>query len=273
MKYPIECICKNKDYKKIFSGYFNRLDAKDYYFEILKCTNCGLKKTYPSPDISNIMNGCNIAFMQNTEEWEKKDTWSAGIARLAKKYVSGGNFLDIGCFTGRLVEAAEHMGFNPYGVEVNKTAVEYAKEKDRNVYLGTVEEAGFKNNFFSCIVMNHVLEHLPNPINCIKEINRILQKDGILIIRVPAYDSIMRVIMRQNWMALMPHAHFFHYTKKTLNFIIISNSDLKIISMQQRGNTEPFANTSLKDRIKYLIVKFASFINKGDEIELIYRKI
>lgn len=43
----------------------------------------------------------------------------------------------------------------------------------------------FKDNSASIIRMHHVIEHLDNPVRCIEECHRILQKGGVLDIRVP----------------------------------------------------------------------------------------
>jgi len=63
------------------------------------------------------------------------------------------------------------------------------KEKPEN-YIGMVKgdimkETVFPNNFFNTIVMSGVLEHLENPTKALKECNRILKKNGRLILEVP----------------------------------------------------------------------------------------
>lgn len=46
----------------------------------------------------------------------------------------------------------------------------------------------FNDNSFSLIEANHVLEHLENPFDVMKEIYRILRPDGKVIIRVPHFS-------------------------------------------------------------------------------------
>ena len=46
----------------------------------------------------------------------------------------------------------------------------------------------FKDNSFSLIEADHVLEHLENPIRVMKELHRILEPGGKLIIRVPHFS-------------------------------------------------------------------------------------
>ncbi len=48
----------------------------------------------------------------------------------------------------------------------------------------------FKNNSFDVILCNHVLEHVQDDKKAIKEINRVMKKDGFSILQVPFYYPI-----------------------------------------------------------------------------------
>ncbi|OGI15852.1 hypothetical protein A3K63_00625 [Candidatus Micrarchaeota archaeon RBG_16_49_10] len=48
----------------------------------------------------------------------------------------------------------------------------------------------FKKGEFDLVVMDYILEHVNDKINCIKEIRRILKKTGLVKIRVPHYSSV-----------------------------------------------------------------------------------
>jgi ubiquinone/menaquinone biosynthesis C-methylase UbiE len=43
----------------------------------------------------------------------------------------------------------------------------------------------FEDNYFDLIICNHVLEHIPNDIDAMKEIYRVLKKGGEAILQVP----------------------------------------------------------------------------------------
>ena len=61
----------------------------------------------------------------------------------------------------------------------------------------------FKDKSVDIVHMSHVLEHLDEPENCLKEIYRILKKDGIFICKVPHYSSATTV-------SFLQHKHFFN---------------------------------------------------------------
>jgi 2-polyprenyl-3-methyl-5-hydroxy-6-metoxy-1,4-benzoquinol methylase len=66
----------------------------------------------------------------------------------------------------------------------------------KNEYVGNINNQSvyeITNNKFNFIIANHVIEHLPNPINAIKNICDALLNDGILVISIPdkrnSYDK------------------------------------------------------------------------------------
>lgn len=77
--------------------------------------------------------------------------------------------LEVGCNTGMQLRGLQKMGFkNLYGIEIQKYAVEKAKEftKGINIVEGNGLDIPFKNNFFDLVFTNGLLihispEHLP----------------------------------------------------------------------------------------------------------------
>lgn len=59
------------------------------------------------------------------------------------------------------------------------------KEVDHIIDLNATGLANFKDNSLDFVVINHVMEHLVNPINVIKELHRVLKNKGKLSIAIP----------------------------------------------------------------------------------------
>ena len=53
-----------------------------------------------------------------------------------------------------------------------------------------IHKMPFKENSFDFILCNHVLEHVENDINALKEIKRVLKKNAKGIVQVPFYNPI-----------------------------------------------------------------------------------
>jgi len=95
--------------------------------------------------------------------------------------VIGEKVLDAGCGYG------EFLNYNPrkldvHGVDVKKSKHKKIKQCDLN------KKIPFENNTFDTVTAFHVLEHLKEPEMAIKEFNRVLKKDGRLVLSVPSHS-------------------------------------------------------------------------------------
>ena len=101
-----------------------------------------------------------------------------------KKY-DNCKLLDIGCGTeARLLKAIEQ--YISYGVGVDFKPPELKTKKLETIKLTIENKLPFENESFDIVTMLAVIEHLSYPEDILKEINRILKKDGILLITVPS---------------------------------------------------------------------------------------
>ena len=158
-------------------------------------------------------------------------------ARLKKisRYVEKGNILDIGCGFGDFLLTARKAGWTPYGVEVAEYMAEYAKSVGLNVFHGTLEEAKYEDDFFSAITMLDVIEHLPDPLNTMKECGRILKKGGVLVVRTPAVDSIYRHLLGKKWYFGLRHLNYFSKDTMTKMADVAGLKKLKIFYGEDVG--------------------------------------
>lgn len=112
---------------------------------------------------------------------------------LSKKYLKNSDvFLDYGCGNGSNTVLFRKKVKKIIGIDVEKNRIEEAKKyikrnKIENIkyllYKG--EKIPFKKEYFNSIVSFEVIEHTNNDLNSIKEIYRVLDKNGIFILSVP----------------------------------------------------------------------------------------
>ena len=119
------------------------------------------------------------------------------IIKYTKK-IKGGKVLDIGCAYGLMLQKFSDY-FQKFGVDVSKYAIGIAKKKLPSAIfqIGSAEEKlPFKEDFFDIILFNDVLEHLENPNFALKNIWRVLKKEGILYITTPNLNVVRKKIFR-----------------------------------------------------------------------------
>lgn len=95
-------------------------------------------------------------------------------------FTKGDKILDIGCSTGNFA-AQDHK--NIVGIDIDKDAIKIAKRRGFNVIeQKNPEKLPFNNESIDNINCRHVIEHSSNPLNFMKEMRRVLKKNGRLVL-------------------------------------------------------------------------------------------
>lgn len=96
--------------------------------------------------------------------------------------------LDAGCGPGAMLPLLQKYG-DVIGVDISEEALKYAKKRGK-VIKGDIMKLDFKDNTFDLVVCMDVLYHMwvKDETKALKEFNRVLKKDGILLLREPAYN-------------------------------------------------------------------------------------
>ena len=85
-----------------------------------------------------------------------------------------------------------------------------------NVFCGAIEEIKFPENSFDVITMNHVIEHVLDPITLLSECKRILKPNGKLIVITPNIKSLGHRFFKTSYLHLDPPRHIYLFSPKSL---------------------------------------------------------
>jgi SAM-dependent methyltransferase len=123
--------------------------------------------------------------------------------------------LDFGCGNGKLLQNLQYFGFQ------NLTGADAFIEKNIfypngiNIYKRPLNEI---EPFFDLIMLHHSFEHLPDPLETLQEIYRLLAKNKFCLIRIPVVNYAWEKY-GVNWVQLDPPRHLFLYTEKSLRLL------------------------------------------------------
>lgn len=98
--------------------------------------------------------------------------------------------LELGCAHGAYVALLGWAGFRATGTEMSPWVVGFAKKTfSIDVLAGPIEQQPFAPGSFDVIVLNDVLEHLPDPVGTLSHCARLLAPNGFFVIQTPEYKE------------------------------------------------------------------------------------
>jgi len=147
----------------------------------------------------------NITFARYSMYW-----WSNRFnAMLARRYGKrGGRLLEIGSGMGHLVGQLEDT-FETYGMDLNHWAVKQSRSMVEKTQLHTAsaQELPFSDHSFNVVIIKHIVEHLPEPEKAIREIGRVTEPGGTLILATPNLDSLLKPWKGDKWIGYQDPTH------------------------------------------------------------------
>ncbi len=152
--------------------------------------------------------------------------WSKRVNEI-RKYVMDGNFLDVGCSFGGLLESAAKY-YTPFGIELADYAFSHAKDLfGDNIHHGTLNNHTFSNNFFSAITMIELIEHLSDPVFAINECFKLLKSGGVLVVQTANMNGKQAIDLGKNYEYFMP-GHLSYFTAENLSSLLKTSGFTKI---------------------------------------------
>jgi 2-polyprenyl-3-methyl-5-hydroxy-6-metoxy-1,4-benzoquinol methylase len=132
----------------------------------------------------------------------------------------GGQLLEVGCGSGTRLKRMADLGWRVEGVDFDPIGVRNAQAKGLKVHLGKLAEQRYAADTFDAVVMNHVIEHVPDPRELLIECHRILKPGGRLVVITPNEGSWGHRLYRTDWRGLEPPRHLHLFNSASLTTLI-----------------------------------------------------
>jgi 2-polyprenyl-3-methyl-5-hydroxy-6-metoxy-1,4-benzoquinol methylase len=112
------------------------------------------------------------------------------LRRLLSLRLPPARVLEVGCAHGAYVALLKWAGYEAVGTEMSAEVARFAEETfGIKVYAGVVEALPLAPGSFDVIVLNDVIEHLPDPVATLGHCVRLLSTDGFFVIQTPEYKE------------------------------------------------------------------------------------
>ena len=113
------------------------------------------------------------------------------IEKFLPELSPGAKILDIGCGHGSVSHELVKRGFEVYGMEINRDAIESLKVKGFRVVECDITEPFNLNEKFDLVLLLDVLEHVFDPLSLLGEAAKVLKDGGEIIVSVPLYFDLI----------------------------------------------------------------------------------
>ena len=124
-------------------------------------------------------------------------------------------FLDVGCSAAFFLKLARDRKWDVQGVEVSDFGVEFSREKlNVPVFQGFLQDAHFPDESFDAVFSSHVIEHVRDPLELLREMRRILRPGGALITVLPTQFASPSYRFFGKWTGEGPPRHVSYFTKR-----------------------------------------------------------
>ena len=276
------------------------------WFTYYQCTKCGhthledipedIKKYYDPNDYYSFKNkdsftgaGAN----SSTPLLKKIFGHSAAFKAFSsiKEINKNTLILDYGCGAGHFVKELKDLeyinarGFDPFLPE--NVFI------DNELYL-TDDLKLLKPKHWDVITLNHVFEHLKEPVQVLQELQQLLSTTGKLLLRFPVIDSYAFEKYRENWVQFDAPRHINLFTRKSIqlaveqagNYKIVKMYDdsfhfqftgselyLKKLSLNPNDNNRKKRLLSFKTYLYHFLAKKLNKQNRGDQLVIILQRI
>jgi SAM-dependent methyltransferase len=197
--------------------------------QIVECNMCGLMYANPrttveehealsQADADQVFSEISTSYRQRLEKETLQVRDYAGTRSfLAERFPRRGKLLEIGSGFGYLSRFFREDGWQTLGVDPNAGFCKYAEsEFGLNVIAATLPEADVADESVDVALMMHVIEHVPDPVDTLREIYRVLRPGGIFVMETPRYDSLMFKVLGRRERSLSCDGHIYFFTRLSL---------------------------------------------------------
>jgi len=124
--------------------------------------------------------------------------------------------LDVGCGDGGFLAEACACGWKVLGLEPDPKAAAIAKRRGVPVHLGGLECLNGQAQAFDVITLSHVIEHVPDPVQTLRDCWRLLKSGGQLWLETPNVNSLGHQVFGPNWRGLEAPRHLVLFSPAAL---------------------------------------------------------
>src|SRR6478735_1308943 len=162
-------------------------------YRVACCDACGLHYLYPRlmeaamQEVyrqSSYYEGGTSGYADTSytgQEAALRATFKCLLRNLAKRGLTGGDLLEVGCGYGYLLDEARSLFNRRVGTEFSAHGAEIARATGAEVFVGGIEQVT-PDRKFDCIIAIQVIEHVYQPLSFVKQVASHTKAGGYIVL-------------------------------------------------------------------------------------------
>jgi SAM-dependent methyltransferase len=199
--------------------------------DIVRCMRCGHMQLAEFPAVETLLEGYAEAESADylLEETGQRAT-AQGQLRQIERLVAPGRLLDLGCWTGFLLDEARLRGWSVVGVEPSEFASSFARERlGLDVITSDLFTVSLDRGSFDAVVLGDVIEHLPDPGAALDHVASLIRPGGVLQLALPDAGSRVARMLGSRWWSVIP-THVQYFTRRSL-ITLLATHDWRVLEI------------------------------------------
>jgi SAM-dependent methyltransferase len=200
-------------------------------YSVARCTACGLHYLYPRLIESAMQEvyrqssyyeggACGYADTSYiAQEPALRATFKRLLHNLAKRGMTGGQLLEIGCGYGYLLDEARLFFHRRVGTEFSPEGAELARATAAEVFVGDIEQVPHTAKF-DCVVATQVIEHVYEPLLFVKRLANHTMPGGHIVLATPDIGGVLSKFMGGRWPSFKAPEHVVYFDFPTLSSLM-----------------------------------------------------
>jgi 2-polyprenyl-3-methyl-5-hydroxy-6-metoxy-1,4-benzoquinol methylase len=157
-----------------------------------------------------------------------------------------GRLLEVGCGNGTRLIKMQKLGWEVEGQDVDVNAVENVRlTYGLTTHLGDLAQLRLPAESYHAIIMNHVIEHVHDPIALLQECRRLLKSGGVIVVVTPNPNSFGHSTFREAWIGLDVPRHLHLFTAHALLQVAMKTGFVQCKSWTTPAHTGVISAASL----------------------------
>jgi len=202
---------------------------------MFRCTNrqCNHIYCWPQPDDNALKAFYAAAYYNNRIPVYSQTSMEISVQLLDLLPEIDGPLLDMGCGEGDLYKSLPDTAKHYYtGVEPDPLARRRAREATRARIVENIENLSGNRLKFKIMIMNQVIEHVRNPVECLGTLRTLSKPGAVLLVTTVNMSCLKSRILGRRWEQFRNRTHLHLFSQRSLRQAMIRGGwdDVQLIT-------------------------------------------